>query len=1051
MNSKLKKTILAICCASAFIGCSAALAACGDDDSANGAAKGPISELFGGFENSESISVAFTNDEELLGGYNQHAEPYIYTSDVYPLNTIVGESIGGVRYNVYQKLRLKRDYTYEYTLEIMVRVVGDSNINLCKLEANTKGTFTYMVDSGEKYIVSVSDPTSGSERRYGAFITGENNIFSWKMSSTANYTLDVERALKNATGDESPLDRYIMGRSVAVEKDGTERILYNDVFYADFMNDIAPYCSYDSSSVPKDEKPDTPIEPPAPPTKAESDGGVTLPFVQKSGCGVAMRFSDFNYVVVKTSDKTVASATIGGAEIVGKVVGDECEFEFPISYDKLGDALDINVGGTDFTFTPVDYLKEIYPDMPKGVEQMSEAYFIANIINVATVFGADGAALTDGMKTQIYDAGRNVYQSSWDKRDNMDIVDTSDKTDDFDWVSGALGRNKTPGLTTENGVPVLAFMYKLNPNSHGMITATVKIGSGEAVGATITQETFNGESVYVVKVPAYAPAAFADAVGVEIYDSGNLMSVATYSVTRAFAATYLNNGTELKTQSDALWSLGKAVAWYAEKDSAPYAYNFSNGSYSFELGEYGYSTGATNPDYGFLFGTRIYVGGKIVDDNSGEVSDEGKTFTASRGAASNGKYPFNITLDGAGIDGISVADTDGNHGSITIDVKSDSTLNSMLIFNNIVGTINVGCDVVIRGTAGATLTVIGNIYTSGKLTVDGVAVKIVTYGLYDGVTCGELEISNGGGLFVAYEGGVVNTKYGVSLAGNAVIDGTLEINGFDVGVYLGDDTAEQTFTVNGGEVNIEALRYGINVKDVYDDPTSNVNNYLSRELVFDGGVTKIKVGENGVGGVSMCNITLNGDAELYIDVLHGEGFLGKFESFWSEWTGYVQHSSLPVKIMTNSGDERVGVLSIIVRGGGKIGTVGEMILNGGNVYLYSEDGSGNIHTSNGAVITIANCDATFENGNGIAAGRAIKAESGDEVITVENSSKVVFKNCDVAIACWGAASGEYAKLINNGLIILDTYKLSLEPPPWDNWQIQLQVENYGQIRYTNQL
>lgn len=1048
MKSKIKKALSIGLCAAALCACSVALIACGDEESDKDKG-GKKSELIGGFEQSESLSVAFTNDEELLGGSNQHSEPYIYTSDVYPLNTIDGDSIGGIKYNIYQKLRLKRDYTYEYTLEIMVRMVGDTNLNLCKLEANTKGTFTYSGDDGENYTVVVSDPKSGNEKRYGAFITGESNIYSWKMSSSPNYTVDVERLLKQKVEDgESRFDRYLKGKTVAVEKSGTERILYNDVFYVDFMNDIAPYCSYDSSSVPKEEKPDVPDVPPEPPVREKVEDGITLPSVQKSGCDVSVKLGDKNYVVV-IADKSVTSATLDGTTVAGKTIGDNSVFEFPVTYDKLNKSLNATVGDSSFSFNATDYLEEIYPETTKTASDMAVASVVANVINAISVLGDGEAALPNSMSGLIFNPGSGLYQGAqWDKRDNMNVVDTVDKTADFSWVSGALGRNITPALTIDGGVPALEFMYNIDLNAHGKITAKLIKGDAEAVDVEIVEKQYNGSTVYAVKAELPSPVDFDDDITVEIYDSGKKMSSATYSVTRAFAAAYLQNGTELKRSADALWALGMSAEWYSEKDAAPYAYNFVNGSYSFGLGEYSYSTAATNPDYGFLFGSRIYVSGKIVDDNSGEVGDD-QTFTAARGAATGGKYPFTVALDGARIDGISIADTDGGQGVITIDVKSDSTLDSMLLYNNVYGSINANCDVVITGEEGATLTVLGTIATTGKLTIDGVNVKVKTSGDHDGVACGDLEI-NGGGLDIEYIGRYATDKSGLKLAGSADIDGKLVSRGFNAGVLLADSTAEQIFAVNGGEVVIDANGYGINVTDVFDDPSANVNTYLSRELVFNGGVTKINVGDNGVCGVSMCNITLKDDAELYVDVKHGVGILGKYEGYWNEWAqAWIQHSSLPAKIKTNTANERTGVMSIIIRDGA-IGTVDELILNGGNVYFYGV-ADNMFETAHGAVITFAHCDVVFENGRDLKTsfGRAIKAEKGDEVITVENTAKAVFKNCDTPIACWSSAEGEHAKFVNNGLVIVDTYKLDLEPPPWDNWSIQLQVENNGQIRSTN--
>ena len=128
-------------------------------------------------------------------------------------------------------------------------------------------------------------------------------------------------------------------------------------------------------------------------------------------------------------------------------------------------------------------------------------------------------------------------------------------------------------------------------------------------------------------------------------------------------------------------------------------------------------------------------------------------------------------------------------------------------------------------------------------------------------------------------------------------------------------------------------------------------------------------------------------------------------------------------------------------------------LNGGNVYVFGMCKDGVIVPGQGGSMTVRNCDLTVENGQNLeeSYGRGVNAGNGDECITVENSAKVVFKNCDAAISCWGKAADAagYALLVNNGLIILDGYKLSLEGWELTSWSNNLTVENGGQIRYTN--
>ena len=248
-------------------------------------------------------------------------------------------------------------------------------------------------------------------------------------------------------------------------------------------------------------------------------------------------------------------------------------------------------------------------------------------------------------------------------------------------------------------------------------------------------------------------------------------------------------------------------------------------------------------------------------------------------------------------------------------------------------------------------------------------------------------------------------------------------------------TADDGLTVDGGGLEISAENYGVSGAD---PETRN------REFLFNGGASEIVAGN----GIKYGNVTL-GNAALTVTAQNG-----------TNNAGYAVEAAYPVTIRTVSGDSRKGALNLVNKNTESFFDVNytvkveNMLLNGGSVYIYGLNPNGVVHTVLGSVITAENCDLVIENGQDLATayGRAIAAQNGDERITVANTAKLVFKNCDAAIACWGKSGGErFAHLENNGLIILDTYKVGLAEWELNSWQLVLTVENRGQIRTTNYL
>lgn len=231
------KKIFCVIIAAAF---ALALAACSKGDNAPAAAK---SGLIGTFTYSDSIltcddlnddgnkkELRMYNSEERAVGGNMYCT-------VAPFNTIDGSRVS---YVYDQRLRLKRDYTYAYQYNITLHNNEDWGNDFARLSVSIEGTFVYELVGGSEYAVRLNDPTIGTLTVYGATAIRPNDIYGWSVSSSPTYIEDVAAELER---DANYIyNRFLAGRNVRVNKD--EKALYDDIFYRDIMNDIAPYSDY---------------------------------------------------------------------------------------------------------------------------------------------------------------------------------------------------------------------------------------------------------------------------------------------------------------------------------------------------------------------------------------------------------------------------------------------------------------------------------------------------------------------------------------------------------------------------------------------------------------------------------------------------------------------------------------------------------------------------------------------------------------------------------------------------------------------------------------
>lgn len=1008
---KIIASLSAVMVLTAF--CLQILPACG-----NGG-QGQISDLIGKFTYSAETEVLLTNDSaKMLQGSAEDGKPYIYTSDVYPLNTIVEET---VVYSVSQTLRLKRDYTYEYVYDILLKKVTQSgNTELARIDVSAKGTFEYEQNFDVDYTVNLSNPDDGEELRYGASIADEGNIYSWRLSSAANYRLDIGRLSKGA---EPRYDRYVTGRSVNVER-GEDKVLYDDIFYKDLLEDIAPFCSFASSSSPveKPEEPDNPEEP------LQTVSFVDLPETSVEDVGVKMRVGATPALVFET-DEIVSVLNINGAEISASDNQDgKNTFEYPLEYSALGVEIYVETGRSSFEFSPISYLTDL--TVSAGGQTLSQkalTSFSVSVLNAARAFGAN-VELTRELSALVYESiGNNLYHSDWGKRDNISEEDAADKAKGFVWEG-------LPAIETENGT-LLKYFFSVNAGEYLNPRAKITVGNGEPYEVVAEKtEDKDGRIFYSVETDVVSPIDFDKPVSFEIFDGNNkISSKAVYSVNRAVAKADLSDSETARDTAKALYSLAKSAMWYLNRETVTYSYLppvNGAGRYELVIGEYSYNDGRMSVAQQVFVssGSSLYMAGTVTSD--GVKENLGSGFTVTKVGEK-----FTVTLGGASVDGIRA--TDKALKSVNILLKGTSNVNNILLSafgdDTPAASIKTLSDLTISGNKGAVLNVYGNIYVKGTLTVENVTVNVYGCSNVSAVACGKLNVLHGGALNTESTF-AESTAAGIYADGDINIDGSLSSKGYNDGVFLGGNSS-QRLTVTNGNLYIAAKAYGITGNSTAAAKTN-------RKLTFNGGESYVRAGS----GVRYGDISV-GDALLTViaDV------------------GYTVEAENPVTIRTTSGDFRRGSLTLVNNAYNAwwdvnyTVKVSNLLLDGGNVYIFGMCKDGVVHAETGAVISVNNCDLTVENGQNIKEvhGRGLNLNSGDEKVEIANSAKVIFRNCDAAVNCYGKSDGaeNYAKFVNYGLVILDSYKCHLLPWNGENnvasWEMKIDVENNGEIRTAN--
>ena len=226
-----KKLIIGLCLITAAVAATG-LTACGGNSSDSSSQ----SELYGTFTYQETLglgntSLKITND----GSRVIKNREYIY-STVYPLNhNCEGTPIS---YNMDQRLKLNRDYTYKYDYTITLSNPGDWGANFARIIVSVTGTFDYRPAESGKYNVLLNNPTGGTQTVYASSI-GSQSIWNWSMHNQPDMVTDYSAA---ALVEGYEYDKYVCARMAVVNK--ADKTLKDNIFYVDILDYISNYSTY---------------------------------------------------------------------------------------------------------------------------------------------------------------------------------------------------------------------------------------------------------------------------------------------------------------------------------------------------------------------------------------------------------------------------------------------------------------------------------------------------------------------------------------------------------------------------------------------------------------------------------------------------------------------------------------------------------------------------------------------------------------------------------------------------------------------------------------
>ncbi len=209
-----------------------ALTACGDKiDEAE-----TKSQLYGTFTYQETLGLGdsrlrLTNDADKV----ITDRSYIY-STVYPLN--FGCENTNIAYNMDQRLKLNRDYTYKYDYTITLTNPGDWGATFARFAVSITGTFDFREAGAGKYNVLLGNPTGGTQTVYASHIARQD-IYGWSMHAQPDMVTDYSVV---PSVENYQYDHYVCSRMAVVNK--SDKSLKDNVFYTDLFDYINQFSTY---------------------------------------------------------------------------------------------------------------------------------------------------------------------------------------------------------------------------------------------------------------------------------------------------------------------------------------------------------------------------------------------------------------------------------------------------------------------------------------------------------------------------------------------------------------------------------------------------------------------------------------------------------------------------------------------------------------------------------------------------------------------------------------------------------------------------------------
>lgn len=194
------------------------------------------SDLRGTFVNNEVIDAKFK--KQIQDGN------YLY-STLYPQSIFLNDD-QGIAYRIDQRLKLNKDFTYNYEYSI---VLGSSDawgsLEVSKVYVNINGTFNFKNYQKEnEFIVYLSNPTSGREEFYGCYLRNFASFKDNEIHPEADYVLNFDSLSKL---ENYQFDKYVKQRTVLVRKavlENEDNSIEDNIFFSDILDDLGHFNTY---------------------------------------------------------------------------------------------------------------------------------------------------------------------------------------------------------------------------------------------------------------------------------------------------------------------------------------------------------------------------------------------------------------------------------------------------------------------------------------------------------------------------------------------------------------------------------------------------------------------------------------------------------------------------------------------------------------------------------------------------------------------------------------------------------------------------------------